>query len=517
MLNAETLSIEPSEAPGLSRDTGLLGIPLNLLILSGLNVRTTERDADVAALAEDIAARGLKQNLVVTPAHFTTGDADEVLDGAEWAYRYEVVAGGRRLQALRRLAADGRLPEDHPVPCMLEQRGEARETSLSENLHRVAMNPADEFEAFAAIVSQLEADGTPREEAIATCARRFGVTARHVEGRLRLAALAPEILQALRENAIGLESAKAYAGTEDHKLQMKVFAAQAKSNWKPHDPASVRQDLRGDTISLDDTRMKFVGIEAYRAAGGRTEAEMFMGSDGEERALDGKLLDQLVKAKAEPLIPALAKADGVKEGLYAPGIGNSARWPKAPEGMERQGYWEEAPTKTARKKWVGIYALNYAGEEVERVGFYRPKRAEQAESGYKPMTDEERMALQRERTVAAMAAQMAVGKFAGTPLEGRAFWPTSGYSLNPVQEREDGSLLVAVLVKVEAADREAQLEAAGKRYDELLEEAAAEAAAERAAREAAAEARDGQHEPDPDDDFAGDFVDDDEDQEIAAD
>jgi ParB family transcriptional regulator, chromosome partitioning protein len=513
MLNAETLSIEPAEAPGLSRDTGMLGIPLNLLILSGLNVRTTERDADVAALAEDIAARGLKQNLVVTPAHFTTGDADEVSDGAEWAYRYEVVAGGRRLQALRLLAAGGRLAEDHPVPCMLEQRGEARETSLSENLHRVAMNPADEFEAFAAIVGQLEADGTPRDEAVATCARRFGATARHVEGRLRLAALAPEILQALRENAIGLESAKAYAGTEDHGLQMKVFAAQAKSNWKPHDPASVRQDLRGDTIPLDDPRMKFVGIEAYRAAGGRTEAEMFMGTDGEERALDGKLLDQLVKVQAEPLIPAMAKADGVKEGLYAPGIGNLARWPKAPEGMERQGYWEEAPSKTARKKWVGIYALNYTGEEIERVGYFRPKREQQADSGYRVYTPEERAADERARKVAFHAAQMAVGKFAGTPFEGRAFMPVNPWNIRAIEEREDGSLLVAVLIKVEAADRDAKLEAAELRVAELEEEAAAE----RAAREAAADARDGQHETDPDDDFAGDFADDDEDQEVAAD
>ena len=60
------------------------------LSLSKDNVRKSNRDADLDSLAENIAAHGLLQNLVVTPlkkaGHFT------------------VKAGGRRLRALRPLS-----------------------------------------------------------------------------------------------------------------------------------------------------------------------------------------------------------------------------------------------------------------------------------------------------------------------------------------------------------------------------------------------------------------------------
>lgn len=487
--------------------TDVLPIALDRLILSRLNVRRTERDADIAALAEDIAARGLKQNLVVTPAHYSTGEGTSDTN-VDWAYQLEVVAGGRRLQALQLLAAAGRIPADHPVPCLLDPREQARETSLSENLHRVAMNPADEFDAFATIVEQ----NGGGEAAIELCARRFGATTKHVEGRLRLATLAPEILEALRAGNIGLESAKAYAGTTDQALQVKVFKAQAKSGWKPHDPATVRQGVRGDTISLGDSRLKFVGLQAYRAAGGRTEVEMFMGSDGEERALDGKLLDRLAKEKAEPLVGPAAKRDGFKAGLLAAGVGQSARWPKPPTGFERQNHWEQTPTKAQLKKSIAVYAILYDGSGIDRIGHFRPERQQQ-DRGYKAETAEERAAAQRARAIDVIAAQMAVPKFTGTPLERRAYWPAGqGRWINEVEQRADGTLMVAVLVQVPAADRDAQREAAAARWDELQEEAAAE----RAAREAAA-ADGSEHQVNPADDFAGDFADeDDEADELAA-
>src|SRR3546814_19940463 len=69
------------------------------------------------------------------------------------------------------------------------------------------MNPADEAQAFAAII---EAGATTED-----VARRFGLTVRFVEGRLRLASLAPRVFEALAEGTITLDMAKAYGAISD--------------------------------------------------------------------------------------------------------------------------------------------------------------------------------------------------------------------------------------------------------------------------------------------------------------
>lgn len=448
--------------------TAITTLPLCALTLSTLNVRHTERDADVASLAEDIAARGLKQNLVVIPAHFSTA---EIGEGENYGDRFEVIAGGRRFQAMQLLVADGRLPHDHPVPVLVEARDEASETSLSENLHRVAMNPADEFAAFDTVVKGQLHLGSDQDAAVLYTARRFGVTVKHVEGRLRLASLVPEILQALRENVIGLESAKAYAGSADHDLQRKVFAAQAKSNWKPHDPATVRQELRGQTFALDHPLMKFVGLDQYRAEGGRTEVELFMGTEGEERALDMKLLEKLARAKAEPLVAPQAKADGFKSGLLANGYGHSARPPKAPDGMVQHQYWQTKLSASAKKKAIGVYAVDRDGSGLAEVAIFKPEPKTKATNSNDDW-ETRQAAHRRESAIIRRAARLAIGKFAGTPLEGRAFWPE--YFAQPVEEdlRIEGHSLVTVQIRVPDSEIEARRAEAEAAYDaELAAEA----------------------------------------------
>ena len=151
-------------------------IPLKKLVPSPRNVRKVSDATADAQLKADIAARGLLQNLVVRKA--TRG-------------KFEVEAGGRRLAALQSLAEDGAIPTTHEVTCLVIEGDECevREASLAENFQRLAMNPADEAQAFAAII---EAGATTED-----VARRFGLTVRFVEGRLRLASLAPCVFEAL--------------------------------------------------------------------------------------------------------------------------------------------------------------------------------------------------------------------------------------------------------------------------------------------------------------------------------
>src|SRR3546814_12025640 len=102
------------------------------------------------------------------------------------------------------LADEKILARDHEVTCLvLEDSAEAAvETSLAENFHRLAMNPADEAQAFAALV----AGGATVEDV----ARRFGLTVRFVEGRLRLATLATVVFSALASGEIPLHIPNAF-------------------------------------------------------------------------------------------------------------------------------------------------------------------------------------------------------------------------------------------------------------------------------------------------------------------
>lgn len=482
-------------------------LPLFSLVLSELNVRRTERDADVAALAEDIAARGLKQNLVVIPAHFSTAETDQ-----NFGDKFEVIAGGRRFQALKLLADAGRIEPDHPIPVLVEARTEARETSLSENLHRVAMNPADEFEAFAQISTAASHEPDP----IAYTAKRFGVTQRHVRERLRLASLAPEILTALRENRLPVDAAKAYAGTEDHELQLKVFKANEKANYNKHNPREVREALRGATLPLSAGRVKFVGIEAYRAAGGTTETEMFMGTDGEERLTDVALLDRLCAEKAEPLLAAQAAKDGYASALFAAG----GKCPKPPRGMVKVGPYEYRAAPDAEKaQRIAVYAVNFHGDGLSITEKFKPVEAAKraADSTYKPMTDEERAQKLHDDWVQVWAARLALGSFTGTPLEGKGFWPGSSWPPNLIEfeyleddrDQEPVSAMIKVEIRVTAAEMIAQLEAAAALVSELETAEAERQAQLKTEREAEREAR--AAEQDEDDD-GGEFDEDEKDE-----
>ena len=183
-------------------ESAIRDIPLCRLALAPENVRKTPPDeAAEAQLRASIAEHDLLENLVVRP-----DEPDP--DGIE---RFAVVAGGRRLAALKALAENGTLHADHPVPCKVAANGNAGELSLAENVVRIAMHPADQVVAFAGLA---ESGVT-----VAAIAARFGVSERTVEQRLRLGNAAPELLDAYRAEQFDLETLMAFAVTTDHDRQ----------------------------------------------------------------------------------------------------------------------------------------------------------------------------------------------------------------------------------------------------------------------------------------------------------
>ena len=262
--------------------------------LSRLNVRKVPSEpALLFQLMADIEARGVLQNLIGVPVPKKSG-------------KYEVIAGGRRLTAVKQLIADGKLPANASVPMLvMDGRDQAAEVSLAENLQREAMNPADACLAFRHCV---EVEGAAVEDV----ARRFGVTTRFIEGRLRLGQLAPPVFEALRNGEISLDAAKAYGVTSDHARQEQVFEAARRFNYAPH---SVRRMMVDDTMSASDRLALMVGRDAYLAAGGRIEADLF--GDAGEVWLDANLV---VKLADEKMAAAAASATGY--GSVVPVLGS---------------------------------------------------------------------------------------------------------------------------------------------------------------------------------------------------
>ena len=242
-------------APAL--EPAIREIPLCRLALAPENVRKTPPDEFAEEqLRASIKAHGLLENLVAR--------ADEPdADGIE---RFAVVAGGRRLAALKALAENGTLHADHPVPCKIAPNGNAGELSLAENVVRIAMHPADQVVAFAG----LAASGVT----VAAIAARFGVSERTVEQRLRLGNAAPELLDAYREDAIDLETLKAFSVTTDHDRQLSVWEQVSAQGYRPS-AWQVKRLLTEERVPAGSPMARFVGVDAYEAAGGPVLRDLF--------------------------------------------------------------------------------------------------------------------------------------------------------------------------------------------------------------------------------------------------
>ncbi|WP_234265811.1 ParB/RepB/Spo0J family partition protein [Hydrogenophaga sp. NFH-34] len=245
-------------------------IPLSRLRPSSRNVRQSGGTA-IPELAASIARVGLLQNLTV----ITSPDG-------QW---FEVVAGRRRLAALKLLVKRHKLAKDHPVPCLLVPDTSARTVSLSENVQREAMTPVDELFAWKALV----AEGRSLEDIAAD----FGVTPLVVKRRLRLANVSPKLLADYQQGAVSLEQLMALAITDDHGAQEAAFYEVPQ--WQRH-PESLRDHLTRDEVDASsDALARFVGLEAYEAAGGGIRRDLFADEQKGVFLTDAGLLEKLAR------------------------------------------------------------------------------------------------------------------------------------------------------------------------------------------------------------------------------
>ncbi len=263
-------------------------IPFNKLVLSQSNVRRVKAGVSVEDLAESIVRRGLIQSLHVR--------AVIGADGAETGM-FEVPAGGRRYRALELLVKQKRLAKAAPVPCVVSQAEGGvllEEVSLAENIERAPLHPLDQFRAFQAMREK-----GMTEEAIAAA---FLVDAKVVKQRLRLVSVSPVLLEIYGEDGMTLEQLMAFTVSGDPARQEQVWAA-IKDSWSK-EPFHIRRMLTETTVRAADKRARFIGVDAYEAAGGYVLRDLFKQDDGgwlHDPVLLERLVADKLKAEAEAL------------------------------------------------------------------------------------------------------------------------------------------------------------------------------------------------------------------------
>ncbi|EOU8821752.1 ParB/RepB/Spo0J family partition protein [Escherichia coli] len=270
----------------LLAQTEEVSVPLASLIKSPLNVRTVPYSAEsVSELADSIKCVGLLQNLVV---HALPGD------------RYGVAAGGRRLAALNMLAERNILPADWPVRVKVIPQELATAASMTENGQRRDMHPAEQIAGFRAMAQEGK---TP-----AQTGDLLGYSPRHVQRMLKLADLAPVILDALAEDRITTEHCQALALENDTARQVQVFEAACQSGWggKPEVQTIRRLVTESEVAVAGNSKFRFVGADAFSPDELRTD----LFSDDGDGYVDRVALDAALLEKLQAVAEHLREAEG---------------------------------------------------------------------------------------------------------------------------------------------------------------------------------------------------------------
>jgi ParB family chromosome partitioning protein len=387
-------------------------VPYARLRVSQANVRKIERDAGLDALAASIAEHGLLQPLVVSPAKGRKP-------------LFDIHAGARRWRAIGLLIERDLWPEDRMVDVRLLDCAEAsaREASLAENILREAMAPADEARAYHDVI----ADGADVE----AVARRFGVTVRHVQGRLRLADLADPIFEALAGGDITLDVAMAYGATGDQARQLLVWE-RLSGNWQGENPQAIRRALADDALAADHPVALFLGEAEYLACGGRIERDLFS-EEGQGSWIDGELARDLAMRKLahEADVAAL----GCRLGWVRPCLASCVTHDQT---RDLQVYWPQQAEPTAE-------VLARIAEIEARMGDIADALDEAPDGSEDGLLEQEydALALERDRLrrtdpIIPDEDRLRVGTFLRLDLAGRPQLHDMFYRIRAVDADEEG-------------------------------------------------------------------------------
>ncbi len=174
-------------------------LPLLSLTESASNPRTTFDDKALDELAESIKAQGVLSPLVVRP---------------KGGHSYEIVAGARRYRAAQRAGLEY-------VPVRIAELSDAQavEVSIVENLQRRDVHPLDEATGYVRLLA-LDEPKYSIEQIAAKCGKSPG----YVLARVRLAQLAPAVVEAFSKDEIGVGHALLLAKLQPEQQEQALAA-----------------------------------------------------------------------------------------------------------------------------------------------------------------------------------------------------------------------------------------------------------------------------------------------------
>ncbi|TAA54590.1 ParB/RepB/Spo0J family partition protein [Shinella sp. JR1-6] len=319
-----------------------LSTTIDRLIIDEKNVRKNREKDSIEAMKASILANGIIQPIAVRPP--AVSDAD--LEGA----RYRTFGGGRRFLAVQSLVSEGLVPADYPVPIIIRDVDDhkAEELSLAENIIRRGMSPLDEFRAFKDLI-----DGGATIEEIAL---RFGQTEKFVRGRLALANVHPDLLAAFEAEEMDFSTLAAFTLEPEQERQLEVWSGLYRYD---RNARQVRYLLSKDSVKGDSRIAKFVGRDAYQAAGGPVRSDLFTDDETWE---DTALVEKLAAQRLEDL-----KTEALNEGwafIVTASESGKSYWDYARYQPEAQYTDAEAARSSQLEK-----ILNSEGETIDEAEF----------------------------------------------------------------------------------------------------------------------------------------------------
>lgn len=331
--------------------TKQLAISLSCLFPSRRNPRKTKPSREAhKRLVALIRSQGLLQPLVVRR-----------LDDKH----YEVVAGERRLRALREIHRG----EDPKIPCVLRDVDEvtADAMSLGENFGREAMHPLDEAEAFAKLASS---DGKDAE----AIGAEFGVEEHYVRQRMKLATLAPAIKAAYRNDGIDTATAQVFAAVPPDR-QVAVWE---ELHGHPRHAEHVRNVIAHAWIdakhALFDLSLLPDAAVSRDLFGDRTLVERQAFMEAQAKALDEKRHALTEDGWAEVVV---GRREDVQDRLYAMNV---------PEQEFDEGTSRDLAKIEARREKLDA-AAEEAGHDEEKLQRLR-QRYEELSAAERKIVDE---------------------------------------------------------------------------------------------------------------------------------
>jgi ParB/RepB/Spo0J family partition protein len=224
------------------------------------NVREYQ-STEIDALKQSIQTVGLLQSLLVKP----NGKG------------YEVIAGGRRLAALKAL----KYANDIPIQ-IVDEDADLAEVSLSENIYRQGLSQSE----IRAALNKMAGDQPLTVKRAKEIAKRLHFSADEIRKAVAMARVHPEVAEYCGDNDRLLA---AFAKTDDHELQYNVFQTLAEDNEYGIYPQDVTRALGFDGYRTQ-TMLDLVTRKAYTKAGGKVEANLF---DDQIKVSDPALLEKL--------------------------------------------------------------------------------------------------------------------------------------------------------------------------------------------------------------------------------